>query len=62
MLHDYSTIIPLLHLHSTMENYSKTPQNGEIIPSGDPGWQGGGATQVPLVYITWKSYNLVSHN
>jgi hypothetical protein len=37
-LHNYSTIIPLFHLHSTSENYSKTPQNGiEIIPSGDPG-------------------------
>jgi hypothetical protein len=37
-LHNYSTIIPLFHSHSTTKNYSKIPQNGiEIIPSGDPG-------------------------
>jgi hypothetical protein len=31
-------IIPqLFHLHTTTENYSKTPQNEmEIFPSGDP--------------------------
>jgi hypothetical protein len=32
------TIIPLFQLHSTMENYFKTPKNAiEIILAGDPG-------------------------
>ncbi len=57
MLHNYSMIIPLLHLHSTMENYSKTPQNGiEIIPSGDPAQGGGGGdTNASSVYYLKKS-------